>query len=167
MTIGMLEDIGGGRWRLRFTRDLAHPQEKVWRAITEPEHLAHWFPTTIEGERKPGADLRFSFSEQDLPPFKGEMIEFDPEAVIEKMASEAIRVVSLTVTEGGYNFNAVTGEFQADDPGVVADLAPGAVPRTSFGLVTEALARRRDRGDGRDSSQDRNAVNAPLSKAIS
>ncbi len=70
----------------------------------------------------------------------------DPEAVIEKMADEAIRIVSLTVTEGGYNFNAVTGEFQADDPGVVHDLQPGAAPQTSFGLVTEALARRRERG---------------------
>ena len=38
MTAGTLEDLGG-RWRLRFTRELAHPQEKVWRAITEPEHL--------------------------------------------------------------------------------------------------------------------------------
>ena len=35
---GTLEDAGG-RWRLRFTRPLAHPPGKVWRAITEPEHL--------------------------------------------------------------------------------------------------------------------------------
>ncbi|MEV8503357.1 mannitol dehydrogenase family protein [Actinoplanes sp. NPDC051475] len=70
----------------------------------------------------------------------------DPEAVIEKMASEDVRIVSLTVTEGGYNFNAVTGEFVAEDPGVQHDLQPGAVPRTTFGLITEALARRRERG---------------------
>src|SRR5439155_507428 len=50
------------------------------------------------------------------------------------------------VTEGGYNFNAVTGEFDANLPDVVADLAPDAVPRTTFGLVTGALARRRARG---------------------
>ncbi|MDT7555044.1 MAG: mannitol 2-dehydrogenase, partial [Pseudonocardiales bacterium] len=81
----------------------------------------------------------------------GSIVEYllapdDPEAVIEKMAGEEIRIVSLTVTEGGYNFNAVTGEFQADDPAVVHDLAPGATPSTSFGLVVEALARRRERG---------------------
>jgi mannitol 2-dehydrogenase len=69
----------------------------------------------------------------------------DPEAVIEKMASEDTRIVSLTVTEGGYNFNAVTGEFQADAPGVVHDLEPGATPTTTFGLVVEALVRRRQR----------------------
>jgi mannitol 2-dehydrogenase len=70
----------------------------------------------------------------------------DPDAVVEKMADEATRIVSLTVTEGGYNFNAVTGEFDAANPDVAADLRPGAVPRTVFGLVTEALARRRERG---------------------
>jgi mannitol 2-dehydrogenase len=81
----------------------------------------------------------------------GSIIEYlfapdDPEAVIEKMASEAIRIVSLTVTEGGYNFHHVTGEFNADNPAVLHDLQAGAAPRTTFGLVTEALARRRARG---------------------
>jgi mannitol 2-dehydrogenase len=70
----------------------------------------------------------------------------DPEAVIEKMAAESTRIVSLTVTEGGYNIHAVTGEFDATNPDVVADLTPGAVPKTTFGLITEALHRRRERG---------------------
>jgi len=70
----------------------------------------------------------------------------DPEAVIEKMASPEIRIVSLTITEGGYNFHHVTGEFDDAAPAVQADLAEGAVPGTVFGLVTEALARRRARG---------------------
>ena len=70
----------------------------------------------------------------------------DPEAVIEKMASPEVRIVSLTVTEGGYNFHAVTGEFMADTPDVRHDLDSGEAPRTTFGLITEAIARRRDRG---------------------
>ena len=70
----------------------------------------------------------------------------DPEAVIEKMADPAIRIVSLTVTEGGYNIHPVTGEFDAETPAIRADLAPGARPATVFGLVTEALRRRRERG---------------------
>jgi mannitol 2-dehydrogenase len=69
-----------------------------------------------------------------------------PERVIEKLASEATRIVSLTVTEGGYNINDVTGEFDAANPDVAHDLEPGATPRTTFGLITEALRRRRDRG---------------------
>jgi mannitol 2-dehydrogenase len=70
----------------------------------------------------------------------------DPEAVVAKMAAEQTRIVSLTITEGGYNISAVTGEFLADTPDIVRDLQPGALPRTTFGLVTEALVRRRDRG---------------------
>ena len=70
----------------------------------------------------------------------------DPEAVIEQMADPATGIVSMTVTEGGYNFHPVTGKFDADNPAVQADLTPGAVPTTTFGLITEALARRRARG---------------------
>jgi mannitol 2-dehydrogenase len=70
----------------------------------------------------------------------------DPVAVVEKMAASSTRIVSLTVTEGGYNSSSVTGVFDATEAGVVADLGPGAVPGTVFGLVIEALVRRRDRG---------------------
>ena len=70
----------------------------------------------------------------------------DPEAVIEKMAGPEVRIVSLTITEGGYNFNAVTGDFVADNPDVQHDLRPGNAPKTTFGLITAALARRRERG---------------------
>jgi mannitol 2-dehydrogenase len=85
------------------------------------------------------------------PRVVGSIVEYlfapdDPEAVVEKMAVGTTRIVSLTVTEGGYNFSPVTGEFDAAAPDVVADLQPGAAPRTTFGLVTEALVRRRERG---------------------
>lgn len=70
----------------------------------------------------------------------------DPEGVLETMASADARIVSMTVTEGGYNFHHVTGEFDFSNPDVVHDLTPGSVPRTVFGLVTEALRRRRERG---------------------
>ncbi|GHC15684.1 mannitol dehydrogenase family protein [Aidingimonas halophila] len=81
----------------------------------------------------------------------GSMIDYlfapdDPEAVIETMADPAIRIVSLTVTEGGYNFHHVTGEFDVDNPDVQHDLAHPETPRTTFGLVIEALKRRRERG---------------------
>jgi len=81
----------------------------------------------------------------------GSIVEYlfapdDPEAVIEKMAAESTRIVSLTITEGGYNLSDVTGEFDMTNPDVLADLEPGAVPRTAFGLITEALRRRWKRG---------------------
>ncbi|MGY1671492.1 mannitol dehydrogenase family protein [Geodermatophilus sp. SYSU D00710] len=70
----------------------------------------------------------------------------DPDAVVEAMAAPGTRIVSLTVTEGGYNTSPDTGAFDATAPAVVADLRPGAPPRTVFALVTEALVRRRERG---------------------
>jgi mannitol 2-dehydrogenase len=70
----------------------------------------------------------------------------DPTAVIERLTDEATRIVSLTVTEGGYSIDDVTGEFDPRTPAVRRDLEPGAVPLSVFGLVTEALARRRERG---------------------
>jgi mannitol 2-dehydrogenase len=81
----------------------------------------------------------------------GSIVEYlyapdDPEAVIEKMAAESTRIVSLTITEGGYNVSDLTGEFDVTNPDVVHDLEPGAVPRTTFGLITEALRRRWTRG---------------------
>ena len=81
----------------------------------------------------------------------GSIVEYlfapdDPQAVIEKMAAPSTRIVSLTITEGGYNISDITGEFDAANPDVVRDLEPDAVPRTVFGLVIEALRRRRSRG---------------------
>jgi mannitol 2-dehydrogenase len=70
----------------------------------------------------------------------------DPQAVVEKLADPGVRIVSLTITEGGYNFDQNTGEFDAANPVVQADLAPGAQPRTVFGLIVAGLALRRERG---------------------
>lgn len=53
----------------------------------------------------------------------------DPEAVIAKMAAPETHIVSLTVTEGGYNFSPTTGEFDTSNPAVVADLETDAVRR--------------------------------------
>lgn len=81
----------------------------------------------------------------------GSIVDFlyapdDPEAVLGVMAAPSTRIVSLTITEGGYNFNQVTGEFDLDNADVAHDLAAGAVPKTVFGLVAEAVRRRRARG---------------------
>jgi len=70
----------------------------------------------------------------------------DPEAVLERLAHPETRIVSLTITEGGYNIRDSTGEFDATAPAIVKDLQPGAVPSTVFALVVEGLRRRRERG---------------------
>ncbi len=70
----------------------------------------------------------------------------DPEAVLAVMTDPGTKIVSLTVTEGGYHVNQATGAFDPDDAGLQADLVPGATPTTAFGYLTEALARRREAG---------------------
>ena len=82
LELGQLER-SSGRWQLRFTRNLPHRPEKVWRALTEAPHLAVWFPTGIEGERAAGAKLRFVFRGGEVPATDGEMITYDPPAALE------------------------------------------------------------------------------------
>jgi uncharacterized protein YndB with AHSA1/START domain len=79
---GRLE-CGDDRLQLRFTRRFRQRPDTVWRALTEPEHLAAWFPHDIEGERAAGARLRFVSRENEAPPFDGEMLLFDPPSVME------------------------------------------------------------------------------------
>jgi len=69
------------QWTLTFTRRLPHAPEKVWRAVTEPEHLAAWFPQESVGERRAGAALRFGTAGDDG--FDGEMVVFEPPSVLE------------------------------------------------------------------------------------
>jgi uncharacterized protein YndB with AHSA1/START domain len=69
-------DTIGGRPVLRFERRLAHPPEKVWKAITDPAEMAHWFPAQVETELKVGAKIRFVMDEIDDT--FGEIVEIDP-----------------------------------------------------------------------------------------
>jgi uncharacterized protein YndB with AHSA1/START domain len=68
---------------VQYRRRLAHPPEKVWRALTEPDQLAAWFPTTIEGERAAGAALTFRFEHLELEPMHGEMLRCEPPSALE------------------------------------------------------------------------------------
>jgi mannitol 2-dehydrogenase len=70
----------------------------------------------------------------------------DPQAVLDRLTDPATRIVSLTITEGGYHVNQVTGELDTSDPALAADLEPGATPGSVFGFIVEALARRRAAG---------------------
>lgn len=72
----------------------------------------------------------------------------NPEAVMNKIADKAIRILTLTITEGGYNIDKASGEFMLDDEKVKADLAHPQAPKTAFGFVAEGLRRRKAAGNG-------------------
>jgi mannitol 2-dehydrogenase len=81
----------------------------------------------------------------------GSIVEYlfapdDPEAVLAKLCDPAIRIVTMTLTEGGYNIDDETHAFKLQAPDIVHDLANPTTPRTAFGYVAEALSRRRARG---------------------
>jgi uncharacterized protein YndB with AHSA1/START domain len=54
-----------GRPTVRVERRYPHPIDKVWRAVTMPEHLAQWFPSPVELDLRPGGSMRFSAFEGD------------------------------------------------------------------------------------------------------
>jgi uncharacterized protein YndB with AHSA1/START domain len=86
---GVLEPAGD-RWRLRFTRRLAHPPAKVWRALTEAEHRDAWFPQQIVGGWSVGAPLRFVSQGGD---FEGEVLAFEPPSMLEfRWGTDTIRL---------------------------------------------------------------------------
>ena len=78
---GRLEPVGE-RWQLRFSRRLAHPPAKVWRALTEPDEMAAWFPTQMLGSREVGASLTFVHPFPDAPTLEGEILVYDPPSTL-------------------------------------------------------------------------------------
>ena len=57
-----------------------------------------------------------------------------------------IKIVSLTLTEGGYFLNPATGTFDAENKQVLVDIANPDAPKTVFGLIVQALKKRRENG---------------------
>ena len=67
-----------------------------------------------------------------------------PQLVIDKMAHPDTKIVSLTITEGGYNFNPITGDFNFENPDIQHELARPNEPKTVYGYLTAALRKRRN-----------------------
>ena len=67
---GTYETIDG-KPAVRFERRYPHPVDRVWHAVTEPEQLAHWFPTTVEVDLREGGDMHFTFPDDEMEPMEG------------------------------------------------------------------------------------------------
>jgi mannitol 2-dehydrogenase len=114
------------------------PQDTRMRdALNGQEGLYTLVVKHPDGRREPrviGSILRFLHAADD------------PGAVLAVMRAASTRIVSLTITEGGYLFHPSTGEFDAEHPLIQPDLAEGATPTTPFGFIVEALRLRREDG---------------------
>jgi mannitol 2-dehydrogenase len=108
-------------------------------------------------------DLLTTVVEQDVHQsdarITGSLVDFlpagDADAILARLDDPALRIVSLTITEGGYFMDPATQRFDAAHPEIhadanalvsIADAPRHARPRTVFGLIAAALARRRATG---------------------
>jgi uncharacterized protein YndB with AHSA1/START domain len=66
-----------GRPAVRFQRTIPHSQQRLWRAITDPDELAHWFPSRVELEPRAGGRVAFT-GDPNLPPSSGTVLVYDP-----------------------------------------------------------------------------------------
>ncbi|WP_409526403.1 mannitol dehydrogenase family protein [Nitrincola sp. MINF-07-Sa-05] len=74
------------------------------------------------------------------------LVDEDHQALLDRLSSPDTRIVSLTVTEGGYFTDDSSGEFKTSDPAIVRDLENPTSPMTMVGLIAEGLFRRRAAG---------------------
>lgn len=105
-------------------------------------------------ERLAGQDLLTTVVEQDdghmAARVTGAMVEYlqpgDADAVVARLVDPAIRIVSLTITEGGYFIDPASGRFDPGHPAIVADARDIVAPKTVFGLILAGLIDRREAG---------------------
>lgn len=130
-----LRHTGAADWSLCGVCLLPHDQ-KMYDTMTRQDCLY----TVIEQSRA-GNHARIIGSMTDIL-----FAPDNPQAVIETMASPECRIVSLTITEGGYYVNSATGAFEANHPDIQHDLAHPDAPKCVFGFLAVALDLRRQRG---------------------
>ncbi|WP_370326116.1 SRPBCC family protein [Euzebya sp.] len=121
-----------GRTGLRFERHLAHPPEKVWRAITESAHLRSWFPADIVGERRPGAAIELPFwpdhvEAHDIadPVLSGEIRVWDPPREFTWTWDGDLLHWQLTSEGDGTRLTFTTWPADQDDHPALSDQAAG------------------------------------------
>jgi mannitol 2-dehydrogenase len=98
-----------------------------------------WLSTVVEQSAEKSEARVTGVMTDFLPPM-------DTRAIVKALADPAIRIVSLTVTEGGYFVNPATGAFDPEHPAIVADALDPAEPKTVFGLMLAGLKARRAAG---------------------
>lgn len=109
--------------------------EQMRRALAAQD----WLTTVVEQE-----------ADRSTARITGAMLDFLPAgnapASIDRLADPAIRIVSLTITEGGYYIDPATQAFNRAHPDIVRDAEHLATPKTVFGLLLAGLRRRREAG---------------------
>ena len=98
-----------------------------------------WLTTVVEQEAHTSGARVTAAMVDFVPPA-------DSAAILVEMVKPEIRVVSLTITEGGYYISPATQKFDPAHPDIAADIKNLDAPKTAFGLIAAALKRRRAAG---------------------
>jgi len=112
------------------------PTDKAMRDTLKGQD---WLTTVVEQEADASAA-------RVTAPMIDYLTPGDSAAILDKLADPAIRIVSLTITEGGYYIDPATQTFDPAHPEIVYDAQNPAAPKTVFGLILAGLKRRRDGG---------------------
>jgi mannitol 2-dehydrogenase len=79
----------------------------------------------------------------------GSLIDFiapgDKKALLTKLVDPAIRIVSMTITEGGYFIDPATQKFDPKNPAIAKDGANPGDPATVFGFIVAGLKARKEK----------------------
>jgi mannitol 2-dehydrogenase len=112
------------------------PAEKIGR---EKLQAQDWLTTVVEQDTDHLA-ARVTAAMVDF------LVPGDTAGIIAQLADPAIRIVSMTITEGGYYIDPASGAFNPAHPDIVHDAIDYEHPRTVFGLILAGLMRRRAEG---------------------
>lgn len=119
--------------------DLLKGDERIYKALKSQDNL---YTLTVCG--RDGKDEVFEI---------GSLIDLiwgveNPEEVIDKIASKDTKIITLTITEGGYNIDKATGAFQLEEEAIRQDLQNPQYPKTVFGFLAAGLRKRMEEGNG-------------------
>ncbi|MGW4063296.1 SRPBCC domain-containing protein [Amycolatopsis sp. NPDC004747] len=123
---------------LRLERRLKHAPEKVWRAITDPAELEHWFPAKVDVELRAGGAIRFTFPGEDSAT-TGQVVTADPPREFTFVWNDDT-LRWLISPDGEGSLLEFTHTFGRGDP-AIAKLA-GARTAAGWDVCLDALAAR-------------------------
>jgi uncharacterized protein YndB with AHSA1/START domain len=120
-----------GRVGLRFERHYPHPIERVWSAITESEHVRHWMPCDLVGERREGAEITLPFGRDEVekynitePVLTGRIEIWQPTSVFQWTWDKDVLRFELSPAENGTRLVFTTWP-ESQDLEALADSAGG------------------------------------------
>lgn len=122
------------------------PSDAARRAQLQPQD---WLTSVVE--LGPGNQAAENQPTDNTPTARvtGAMVDYCPAhaaTLIDRLCDPAIRMVTLTITEGGYYIHPATSDFDLDHPNIAHDVANFHAPTSVFGVMLKALARRKNAG---------------------